>query len=83
MSSTKKPEKNSSKEKEPENKSSFLVEDAAAIEMTSESGKQTIEKVDPALRPKVKKRIIEGEVARPSHPSKPRIDEDGIIRVDD
>lgn len=71
MSNTTEPEKPTSKENKPVSKPSFLAEDAAAIEMTSESGAQRIEKVDPALRPTINRGMIEGEKSHPSHPNTP------------
>lgn len=85
MSSTEKHEKPTSSEKTPEKKPSFLVEDAAAIEMTSESGKQSIQKIDPSLRSQAGQQMIEGEKAEPSHPKtvdekkKPYYDEHGRL----
>ena len=66
-------------------KPAFLAEDASTIEMTTSDGKHSIEKVDPAFRPLVKKQVIEGSEAEPSHPAtepapKPRIDEKGFIQ---
>lgn len=82
MTNTNDAKKNTSEEKPPASKPSFLVEDAAAIEMTSESGKQSIKKIDPALRPNVGEQIVEGERTKPSHPqtSKPYYDDNGVLQ---
>lgn len=81
MSNTDEKKKNISNENSPVSKPSFLVEDAASIEMTSENGKQSIQKIDPSLRPNVGEQIIEGERSAPSHPQskKPHFDDQGVL----
>lgn len=81
MSNIDEKKKNTFEEKPPVNKPSFLVEDADSIEMTSESGKQTIQKIDRSMRPNVGEQIIEGERSKPSHPQqqKPFYDDAGML----
>ena len=71
-----------SPEKKPSKKPpAFIVEYGSSIELTSRTGRQSIERVDPALRPNVGEHMVEGERAQPSHPQtkKPHIDEHGML----